>query len=42
VCVFDWTRTDPVLPGWEFTDLHRRSRPTTEDPVFAPSLADLR
>jgi hypothetical protein len=41
VCAFDWTRTDPVLPGWEFSELFRRGSPTLDDPVFAPKLADL-
>lgn len=24
VCLFDWTRTDPVVPGWQFPDSYRR------------------
>lgn len=24
VCLFDWTRTDPVLPGWQFPNSYRR------------------
>jgi hypothetical protein len=41
VCAFDWTRTDPVQPGWEFSELFRRGSPTTDDAVFAAALADL-
>lgn len=37
VCVFDWTRTDPVA-GWQFPDAFRRGRPDAGDVVFAPSL----
>ena len=37
VCVFDWTRTDPVV-GWQFTDAFRRGGFDGTDPVFAPSL----
>ena len=39
VCVFDWTRTDPVAPGWDFTDVFRLGRVDGADLVFAPSLA---
>ncbi|MCU1344631.1 MAG: nuclear transport factor 2 family protein [Acidimicrobiia bacterium] len=42
VCVFEWTRTDPVGPGWEFSEVFRRGLHTTEDPVFLPSLTELR
>ena len=41
VCTFDWTRTDPVVPGWEYTEMFRRGSGTLDDPVFAPALADL-
>lgn len=37
VCVFDWTRTDPVV-GWQFTDAFRRGGFDGTDAVFAPSL----
>lgn len=39
VCVFDWTRTDPVV-GWQFTDAFRRGSIDRNDIVFAPSLRD--
>jgi len=42
VCVFDWTRTDPVLPGWEFSSLFRRGSPDSDDAVFALALTDLK
>ena len=38
VCVFDWTRTDPVGDGWDFTEAFRRGRTDGHDIVFAPSL----
>ncbi len=38
VCAFDWTRTDPVGDGWDFTDGFRRGRADRNDIVFAPSL----
>ena len=38
VCAFDWTRTDPVGAGWDFTDAFRRGRTDRDDIVFAPSL----
>jgi hypothetical protein len=38
VCVFDWTRTDPVKPGWVFKDPFLRGRADGNDIVFAPSL----
>ncbi|MCU1395689.1 MAG: nuclear transport factor 2 family protein [Ilumatobacteraceae bacterium] len=38
VCVFDWTRTDPVVDGWDFTDAFRLGRVDGDDVVFAPSL----
>jgi len=40
VCVFEWTRTDPVLPGWDFTEAFRMGRTDTADVVFAPRLLD--
>ena len=40
ICVFDWTRTDPVA-GWQFTDAFRRGRADRDDIVFAPSLRSL-
>ena len=40
VCVFDWTRTDPVT-GWQFTDAFRRGRTDVDDVVFSPSLHDV-
>lgn len=39
ICVFDWTRTDPVV-GWQFTDTFRRGRIDGSDIVFAPSLRE--
>ncbi len=39
VCVFDWTRTDPVN-GWQFTDAFRRGTADRNDIVFVPSLRD--
>jgi SnoaL-like domain len=42
VCVFEWTRMDPVGESpYRFGDAHLRGRTDGEDPVFAPSLADL-
>lgn len=41
VCAFDWTRTDPVPPGWDFSEGYRRGRRDGSDPVFAPSIAAL-
>ncbi|MCU1346043.1 MAG: nuclear transport factor 2 family protein [Acidimicrobiia bacterium] len=41
LCVFDWTRTDPVVPGWEYTELFRRGSKSLDDAVFAPKLAEL-
>jgi len=41
VCVFEWTRTDPVPAGWDFSEAFRRPQHGTDDPVFALSLADL-
>lgn len=41
VCTFDWTRTDPVVPGWEFTDIFRRGSRGLDDAVFASALSDL-
>jgi SnoaL-like domain len=38
VCVFDWTRTDPVNDGWDFTDAFRRGRTDGADAVFASDL----
>ncbi|MCU1398141.1 MAG: nuclear transport factor 2 family protein [Acidimicrobiales bacterium] len=38
VCAFEWTRTDPVTPGWSFTDAFRLGRTDGEDVVFAASL----
>ena len=40
VCVFDWTRTDPVT-GWQFTDAFRRGRTDGDVVVFSPSLRDV-
>lgn len=37
VCVFEWTRTDPVV-GWQFSDAFRRGGFGRDDAVFAPSL----
>lgn len=34
VCVFDWTRTDPVPAGWDFTTGFLRGRPDGEDFVL--------
>jgi hypothetical protein len=39
ICVFEWTRTDPVIAGWTFTEAFRRGRTDGSDVVFAPSLA---
>jgi hypothetical protein len=39
ICVFDWTRTDPVT-GWQFSDAFRRGCPGGDDIVFAPSLRE--
>ncbi len=41
VCVFDWTRTDAVPAGWEFTDGFRRGRRDARDVVFSALLADV-
>lgn len=40
VCAFEWTRTDPVTPGWDFTDAFRMGRADGSDVVFAPALLD--
>jgi len=40
VCVFEWTRTDPVIPGWDFADAFRMGRTDGTDVVFAPNLLD--
>ena len=40
LCVFDWTRTDPVQ-GWQFTQAFRRGHHGDADAVFAPSLTAL-
>jgi hypothetical protein len=42
VCVFDWTRTDPVKPGWVFKDPFLRGRADGNDIVFATSLKGIR
>jgi hypothetical protein len=41
ICAFDWTRTDPVPSGWEFSEGFRRGRRDRGDPVFARTLAEL-
>jgi len=40
VCVFEWTRTDPVTPGWDFSDAFRMGRTDGTDVVFADVLLD--
>ena len=40
VCAFEWTRTDPVTPGWDFTDAFRMGRTDGTDVVFADVLLD--
>ena len=40
ICAFEWTRTDPVTPGWSFTDAFRLGRTDRRDAVFSPSLRD--
>lgn len=35
-CIYDWTRTDPVPPGWDFGPEFMKSIFGKEDPVFAP------
>lgn len=34
VCVCEWTRTDPVLDGWDFGPEFVRGQPGPEDPIF--------
>ena len=38
VCVYEWTRTDPVPPGWTFPDSFPRGRLDGLDPVFLGQL----
>jgi ketosteroid isomerase-like protein len=40
VCLFDWTRSDPVGPGWTFTGEFLRGVPGRDDLVFASRLPD--
>jgi hypothetical protein len=40
VCAFEWTRTDPVGAGWDFTEAFRMGRVDGSDVVFAASLLD--
>ncbi len=35
VCLFEWTRTDPVPKGWDFTPGFVMGRPDGSDPVVA-------
>jgi len=34
VCVFEWTRTDPVAPGWDYREGFVRGRTDLQDYVF--------
>jgi ketosteroid isomerase-like protein len=38
VCVYEWTRTDPVPPGWTFPGSFPRGRTDGLDPVFLAQL----
>lgn len=35
VCVFEWTRTDPVPPGWDYTPEFLRGRNDGDDYIIA-------
>ena len=41
LCTFDWTRTDPVPPAWDFTPPFHRGRLDATDAVYAERLADV-
>jgi hypothetical protein len=38
VCAYDWTRTDPVPPGWRIPDTFVRGRRDAGDIVYLPEL----
>jgi hypothetical protein len=38
VCVYEWTRTDPVPSGWTLPDTFLRGRRDAEDVVYLPKL----
>ncbi|CAN5391508.1 nuclear transport factor 2 family protein [soil metagenome] len=37
-CVYEWTRTDNVVPGWDFSEHFQRGTITREDPVYWESV----